>query len=56
VIKERLRIQLRAEFYNAWNHPYFSAPDSGVADANFGQITSAAIGGRSIQMALRLSF
>ena len=28
VIKERLRIQFRAEFFNTWNHPNFAAPSS----------------------------
>jgi hypothetical protein len=55
-IKERVRLQFRAEFYNAFNTPNFAAPDSGTADTNFGHVTSTTNGGRSIQLALRLSF
>jgi len=63
VYKERFRTQLRAEFYNAFNHTQFTGLDTtGRFDAQgrqvnnqFGQITSTRAG-RRIQLALRLSF
>ena len=54
-IRENMKLQFRAEMYNATNHTNFSAPSNSVTAANFGQITSAA-GGRTITLALRLSF
>ena len=56
VIKERLRVQFRAEFFNAWNHPNFAAPSTNTTANDFGQISSAANGGRTIQLGMRLSF
>jgi hypothetical protein len=56
VIGERWRIQLRAEFFNAFNTPNFAAPQSTTTATNFGQVTSTMNGGRNIQLALRLSF
>jgi len=54
-IRENVRLQFRAEMYNATNHTNFSGPSNSVTSANFGQITSAA-GGRTVTLALRLSF
>jgi hypothetical protein len=54
-IKERLNLQFRAEFYNAFNTPQFDAPVGNLSAANFGAITGAS-GTRSIQLGLRLSF
>lgn len=56
VIKERYRLQFRAEFFNSFNHPNFSSPNTNVNSKIFGEITSASNGGRNIQLALRLSF
>jgi hypothetical protein len=39
-IRESMRIQLRAEFLNAFNEPYFLAPATGPTATNFGQIPS----------------
>lgn len=55
VIKERVNVQFRAEFFNAFNTPQFDAPNGNVTATNFGQITSAG-GARQIQMGIRLSF
>ncbi|HYM12635.1 MAG TPA: hypothetical protein VEU62_17995, partial [Bryobacterales bacterium] len=53
VVRERLRIQYRAEFFNLFNTPQFDNPDTGVADSRFGQITGAR-GPRIIQMAFKI--
>ena len=54
-IKERLRMQFRAEFYNLLNHPNLGAPTTGITSSTFGVITSKA-GNRTMVMALRLEF
>jgi hypothetical protein len=64
-IRERLNLEFRTEFFNLFNHPYFSPPGTGfdgTATGNgFGQITSTVQGGvaapeRLIQFALKLVF
>lgn len=54
-IRERMNLQFRAEFFNAFNTPQFNEPNGSVTATNFGQITSAG-GARQIQMGLRLSY
>jgi hypothetical protein len=54
-IRERFRLQYRAEFFNFFNHPQFNNPDTTVTDTNFGRITDAR-SPRIIQMALKLLF
>src|SRR6202043_3377012 len=62
-IRERLRMQLRSEFYNALNHTQFSAinasaqfnPSGAQVNTQFGQYT-AAQNPRIIQLAVRLQF
>lgn len=56
VIKERLSLQFRAEFFNAFNTPNFAAPVTSVSATNFGQVTGTSNGPRVIQLGLRFSF
>ena len=51
----RYSVQLRAELFNAFNHPQFSAPDTGVNDGNFGKITSAN-SSREAQLVIKFIF
>ncbi len=55
---ERQRLEFRAEFFNAFNHPNFAQPDNFVDDGPgvAGQITSLAIPMRQIQFGLKYSF
>ncbi|MBM3728742.1 MAG: TonB-dependent receptor [Acidobacteria bacterium] len=50
---ERLTLQFRAEFFNAFNHAQFNAPDLNANSAFIGQIRSAR-DARISQMALKL--
>jgi len=52
-IRERMRLQLRGEFYNAMNHPNFKNPNTTLGNVNYGKITSDN-GPRTIELALRL--
>jgi len=54
-IRERHRIQFRAEFFNAFNHPSFNNPGATLGVPSFGVITSANPG-RIIQLALKYNF
>src|SRR6185295_4601369 len=55
-IKERVMLQFRAEFLNAFNHAAFSGPQLTPTNSNFGTITGVVNLERHIQMALRLTF
>jgi hypothetical protein len=39
-IGEKIHLQVRAEFFNIFNHPNFGSPDSDVADGTFGRSLS----------------
>jgi hypothetical protein len=54
-LKESLRFQFRAEFYNAPHHFSWIGVGNVVGNANFGQITSAN-DPRSLQFGLRMDF
>ena len=52
---EEGRLQLRFEFFNAFNHPNFGGPSSNIQSAAFGRV-SGALFGRVIQTALKVYF
>lgn len=57
-ITERVRLQFRTEFFNAFNRANFSAPSGSrvrITDATFGRITAASLP-REIQFGLKLLF
>jgi len=54
-ITERVRFDVRGEFYNLLNHAIFNIPDFTLGDAAFGAVTSAR-SPRTGQLAARLSF
>jgi hypothetical protein len=58
VPKEGMRIEVRAEMFNFFNHPRFGQPNSGVGDPFFGTITSDAGGElpRFFQFGARFEF
>ena len=52
-IRERVRLQIRGEAFNAFNQVTLGAPNTSASAANFGRITSAS-SGREVQLALKL--
>jgi hypothetical protein len=63
LVHERMKLQLRAEFYNAFNHTQFTTWNTTATFNTLGQQTNqlfgqatAAAPGRRIQLALRLTF
>ncbi len=54
VIKERMRIQFRTEFLNAFNTPRFGSPNASVTSSSFGLINSQANNPRQVQFGLKL--
>ena len=53
---ENSKLQFRAEFYNALNHPQFANPDTNLTSSTFGVISATAVNPRVGQLALVLSF
>src|SRR6202022_3213803 len=43
-ISEQLRLQIRGELFNAFNHPVFGLPGATLGSGNFGQISTTAPG------------
>lgn len=56
-IKEGMRLQIRGELFNAFNHPRFPSPDTNPASANFGRVGLFQQNqARVIQLALKFKF
>jgi hypothetical protein len=53
---EKSTVELRAELFNAFNHPQFANPDTNFSSPTFGLISSTAVNARVGQVAVRLSF
>jgi hypothetical protein len=58
---ESMRLDFRAEFFNAWNHPHFylqggSSGMQDIAASNFGKVSATLNDPRFIQFALKLIF
>jgi hypothetical protein len=54
-LRERVRLQLRVEFFNAFNHTNFNPPGTIFGSASFGVVSSAK-SARQIQVGMRLTF
>jgi hypothetical protein len=54
-IKERMKIDVRSEFFNVMNHGNWNAPTAGLTSSTFGQVTTFGLP-RYIQLSLKLSF
>ena len=56
-IVERMKLQLRFDVFNAFNHPRFGAPDTNPGDSTFGRVTpSQQNQARSVEIGARMSF
>ncbi len=55
-ISESTSLELRAEFYNIWNHPQFNGPVNDVSNSFFGGIFSSAVPPRIMQFAAKFYF
>ncbi len=57
LLTERLRLQFRAEAFNAFNRVRFGSPNTNVnGGANFGRVTTQANDPRQLQFGLKLLF
>ncbi len=56
VLREQMRLQFRAEAFNAMNHTILGQPNTTFGTPQFGQITNTRLDNREIQFALRLIF
>lgn len=54
LIRERIRIQFRAEFFNLTNTPRFGDPDGNVTSLQFGKVRATANSPRQVQLGLKL--
>jgi len=54
--RENSKVNFRAEFYNALNHPQFANPDTNLTSPTFGVISSTSVNARVGQLALKISF
>ena len=54
--REGSSLELRAEFFNAFNHPQFANPDANFTSPTFGVISSTAVNARVGQVAARFRF
>ena len=55
-ITEGLKLQTRAEFLNAFNHPQFNDPNTDPTSSSFGKVTQQNNLPRNVQIALKLIF
>ncbi len=55
-IVEKIKLEFRASWFNALNHPVFSGPSTTVGNANFGRISSQANISRQTEFAMRVIF
>jgi hypothetical protein len=55
-IRERFKLHVRGEFFNATNHTNLGLPNLTYGSPTFGQITSAASNARQIETSLHLDF
>ena len=53
---ERFRTEFRAEFFNAFNNPHFSNPNTSFGTGSFGKITSTTLTAREMQLGVKVVF
>ena len=55
-IKERMKLQIRAEFFNVFNRHYFDNPDTNIASSTFGNVLSVGGSPRVGQLGARFEW
>jgi hypothetical protein len=56
-LKERFKLEFRAEAFNLFNHPVYNNPNTDISAGNFGQITGTQLSSeRQLQGVIRLIF
>jgi len=55
-LKEQMRMELRLESYNTFNHVNFNLPSSNIRSSQFGEVTGDALGPRTVQLAGKFYF
>jgi outer membrane receptor protein involved in Fe transport len=55
-IRERMKLQIRAEFYNLFNRHYFNNPNTTIGGAYFGGVTSVGGSPRNGQLGARFEW
>lgn len=55
IFRERVKLEIRAEAFNLFNHAEFNSPSTSITSSLFGQVTSTA-DPRIIQLAARFTF
>lgn len=54
---EATNVEFRGDFFNLFNHPTFGLPDGRVDQAStYGKVSTTRVGGRSVQLGVRLHF
>ena len=56
VLTEKVRLEMRAEAFNALNHSNWGTPNRFVNTPQFGSITEATTPGREFQLSARFAF
>ena len=56
MIRERVRVQVRGEFFNFTNTSNFGAPGTGLTGATFGVVSGTASAPRRVQLGMKLYF
>ena len=54
--REGMHLEFRAEFFNAFNHPQFCGPDTGLDDGSFGIVSCQHNNPREVQLAMKFYF
>jgi hypothetical protein len=55
-LRENLKLQIRAEAFNAFNHPNFGPPNLSVTSTAFGTVTTENTFTRQIQFGVKVVF
>ena len=55
-VREQMRMELRLESFNTFNHVNFNSPTSNINSSNFGNVLADSTGPRTVQLAAKFYF